>query len=54
MRLREFERARRAFAARTGHDHARHAGSARAFERGIEIVDETFVAEVGADVDQLH
>ena len=44
----------RAFAAGAGHHHLHHAGRAGARQHRLDVVGEAFVAEVGADVDQVH
>src|SRR4051794_36112002 len=54
MRLRQLQRLRRAFARGARHHHLRDARLARALQHRIEVVVETVVAEVGADVDELH
>ena len=45
---------RRALARSAGDDHLRDPGIARALQYRVEVVVETVVAEVGADVDELH
>src|SRR3546814_4132868 len=54
MRLGQRQRLLRALAAGAGNDHLRDAGRARARQHGIEVMGETFVAQIGADVDKLH
>src|SRR6478672_9653597 len=54
MRLRKLQRLRRALARRAG-DHELHdARVASALQHCIQVMVETVVAQVGADVDELH
>jgi hypothetical protein len=50
----DFQRLPGALAAGAGHHHPDDACFARTREHGGEIVRETLVAQVGADVDQVH
>ena len=54
MRTRQRQRRARAFAAGAGDHHLHDAGRARALQHRLEVVAEAFVAQVGADINELE
>lgn len=54
VRACDLQRMARPGAAGAGHHHLHDAGRARPRQHRLEIVRETFVAEVGADIDQFE